>query len=189
MKPVRERERQECGDRKPACERETPRCGCRNEQMENEGADLNIILVNDCSCQEFMRMYDWYNCSADKAHREFMIAEKNLRDAMEYMKMGMEYNQKAKEIHSYMEEFLDGMDGTDDGVEKGCKRTCHACNCDPCKQMREEWIEMMDTLNTIENDSLKHTKEAITCLMDAQNLHRSLCQLKNKVANTCFPKC
>ena len=207
----REYTRPSCGYEMPhnECVKPSHRCAAEEPMVEN------IIVVNDCSCQEFMRLYDWYNCTADKAHREFMGAEKGLNDAADCIKMGLEYNVKAKEIFDCMEEFLDSMNETDSCENKtaydntrnmnscGCNTNC-GCNtssnnscmprctpikCDPCMKMREELKEMMCTINKLEEESLEHTKAATDKLMEARRLHKCLCELKNKVAKSCYPKC
>lgn len=206
-KPRREMPR--CEAVRPSCESMRPSCGCempKNECVrpsrscvpEKEVVE-SIMVVNDCSCQEFMRLFDWYNCTVDKARREFMGAEKGLKDAMDCIKMGLCYNEKAKEIKTCMDEFLDSMKETDNkcntnncGCNTGCNNSCmprHMHKCDPCMKMREELNEMICNLNKLEEESLECTKAAVDKLMEARELNKCLCELKNKVAKNCYPKC
>ena len=208
VRPVHESMRPSCGCERPVHESMRPSCGCEMPQNERvrpsrscaaKEAVQNIIVVNDCSCQEFMRLYDWYNCTADKARREFMGAEKGLNDAMDCIKMGLCYNEKAKEIKTCMDEFLDSMNETDNtcnnnncGCNTGCNNGCmprHTHKCDPCMKMREELNEMICNLNKLEEESLECTKAAVDKLMEARELNKCLCELKNKVAKNCYPKC
>ena len=225
-RPAHESMRPSCGSERPrreytrpSCSYEMPKSECarpsRSCECEAEKEAIeNIIVVNDCSCQEFMRLHDWYNCTADKSRREFMGAEKGLKDAMDCIKMGLEYNEKSKEIFDCMDEFLDSMNETDSCGRKhacnntrntnncgcntncGCNNTCNnSCmprctpKCDPCMEMREELREMMCNINKMEEESLECTKAAIDKLMEAKELHKCLCELKNKVARNCYPKC
>lgn len=221
-----------CGCEKSAVESVRPSCGCEKSRSEhtkpscgyempkNERVRPNrsgvagdrevvesILVVKDTTCQEFMRLYDWFNCTDDKSRREFMGAEKGLKDAMDCIKMGLDYNEKAKEIANCMDEFLDSMNETDSCETKsaynnrrnhnncGCNNSCNSMNrctpkmCDPCMKMREELREMMCNLNEIEEESLECTKAAIDKLKEARELHRCICELKNKVAKNCYPKC
>ena len=200
-RPVRESMRPSCGREMPhnECVRPSRSCAPEKEVVES------IIVVNDCSCQEFMRLYDLYNCTADKARREFMGAEKGLNDAMDCIKMGLCYNEKAKEIYTCMDEFLDSMNETDNtrntnncgcNMNCGCNTNCNnSCmprpmhKCDPCMKMREELKEMICNMNKLEEESLECTKAAVDKLMEARELNKCICELKNKVAKNCYPKC
>lgn len=199
--PRCETEKPSCGSEMPRCEVMKPSCGC---EQENEMVE-NIFIINDCSCHEFMRVYDWYNCVVDKAHREFMEAEKNLKDAMECITMGLNYNEKAKEIGMYIDDFLDSMKESDScdnqpssclarntsnpTCNNSCTQMCTASKCNPCMQMRAELHEMLATVNEMEMDSLEHTNEALDKLMAAKQLHNCLNELKSKIAKNCYPRC
>lgn len=189
-----DRPKQDC-----CCEVKKPVCGCKqNEQVSN------IVIVNDCSCQEFMRIYDWYNCTADKAHREFLEAEKELKDAIDCIIMGLGYNAKAKEFSQFMDEYLDSMkEDHDKDMNCGCNTTCgcrntcersNTCGCNskrmnPCTEMREQLHEMMEVLNCLEGESLKHAQQSMDKLMEAKQMHKCLCELKEKIAKNCYLKC
>ena len=213
-RPMQESMRPSCCGERPMHESMRPGCGCEMPQNEcvrpsrccrEKEAVQNIIVVNDCSCQEFMRLYDLYNCTADKARREFMGAEKGLNDAVDCIKMGLCYNEKAKELFTCMDEFLDSMneeDNTRNTNHCGCNMNCGCntnCNnscmprqmqkCDPCMKMREELKEMICNMNKLEEESLECTKAAVDKLMEARELNKCICELKKRVAKNCYPKC
>ncbi|WP_310603420.1 hypothetical protein [Anaerosporobacter sp.] len=156
-RPSCESSKPSCGDVRSSCENTKSNCGCGRTMTEytrpscnyervNEAAESNCgrmpmneavesINVEDCSCQEFMRIFDWYNCTTDKASREFMEAEKDLNDAIECIKMGLAYNEKAKDINTCMDEFLDAMN-EENVCDKqatcgNARNDCNTrCNCD-----------------------------------------------------------
>lgn len=100
-----------------------------------------ILVVNDCSCQELMRVNDWYNCIVDKSKREFYQANKELEDAMEDITRGISYSEKAKEISDFINSYLDSVE-KNKVTEKdmcceqkcGCNTSCYntTCCCNPC---------------------------------------------------------
>ena len=60
---------------------------------------------------------------------------------------------------------------------------------DPCTQMREQLRDMIEVLTNLEEESLKHAQESMDKLMEAKQMHKCLCELKDKIAKNCFPKC
>jgi len=203
---------------RPSCSCEMPQNECvrpsRGYAAEKEVVE-NITIHNDCSCQEFMRLNDWFNCTFDKSRREFMGAEKGLMDAKDCIKMGLCYNEKVKEISKCMDEFLESMNETDScethhachnrrntgncgcnttcgcntNCNNSCMQRCEPMKCDPCMKMRRELNEMLCNLNKVEEESLECTQKAIDKLMEAGQLSKCICELKNKLAKNCYPKC
>ncbi|WP_455716143.1 hypothetical protein, partial [Anaerosporobacter sp.] len=195
-RPRREYTRPRSSYEMPSCENVKPSCGCEQKAEMVE----NIFIINDCSCQEFMRINDLYNCTFDKANRELMDAVKNLSDAMESIVMGLCYSDRANEISSYINEFLGSMEESDSSDNQPtcptmrctCNQTCNnSCTqmVNPCMQMREDLNELICTLNDLEKEGLEHTKEALDKLMDAKELRKCIGELKSKVAKNCYPKC
>ena len=205
VRPAREYTRPSCSFEMPQNEYVRPSRGCGAEKEVVE----NITIHNDCSCQEFMRLNDWFNCTFDKSRREFMGAEKGLMDAKDCIKMGLCYNEKVKEISICMDESLESMNETDScethhachnrrntsncgcntNCNNSCMQRCESKKCDPCMKMRRELNEMLCNLNKVEEESLEHTQKAIDKLMEAKQLSQCICELKNKLAKNCYPKC
>ena len=210
VRPSREHTRPSCSCEMPQNECVRPSRGCTAEKEVVE----NIIMQNDCSCQEFMRLNDWFNCTFDKSRREFMGAEKGLMDAKDCIKMGLCYNEKVKEISICMDEFLESMNeadscethhachnrrntsncgcntcGCNTNCNNSCMQRCEPMKCDPCMKMRRELNEMLCNLNKVEEESLECTQKAIDKLMEAGQLSKCICELKNKLAKNCYPKC
>lgn len=116
---------------------------CKEDTCKEINVIDKILIVNDCTCQELMRVNDWCNCTMDKAKREFYQAEKGTKEVMDALTLGMTYSDKAKEISDYLFSYIDSVEDKKEDVKKNgcCNQSCRSttmsynttCCCNPCE--------------------------------------------------------